>query len=101
MRSMTLATALAAGLVLTAGAAAALAQDAIRDKSITVVLAVEPDSLDPCDTQTAQNANVVRGQRLRVAHACESGRRNASNRCSPSPGRMSANWSGIQAEGRA
>ncbi|WP_245293062.1 ABC transporter substrate-binding protein [Rhizobium acidisoli] len=31
------------------------------DKAITVVLAVELDSLDPCDTQPAQNANVVRG----------------------------------------
>lgn len=31
------------------------------DRGITVVLPVEPDSLDSCDTQTAQNANVTRG----------------------------------------
>lgn len=31
------------------------------DKPITVVLAVELDSLDPCDTQPAQNGNIARG----------------------------------------
>ncbi|CAN7711683.1 ABC transporter substrate-binding protein [Neorhizobium tomejilense] len=31
------------------------------NKAITVVLAVELDSLDPCDTQPAQNANITRG----------------------------------------
>lgn len=37
------------------------ASAATSNKAITVVLAVELDSLDPCDTQPAQNANVVRG----------------------------------------
>jgi peptide/nickel transport system substrate-binding protein len=50
---------LAAGAVSLTAATAALAQG--QDKPFTVVLAVEPDSVDPCDTQTAQNANVVRG----------------------------------------
>ncbi len=54
MRAAGAAVALAA---LSAGAAFAQA----TDKAITVVLAVEPDSLDSCDTQTAQNANVSRG----------------------------------------
>jgi peptide/nickel transport system substrate-binding protein len=31
------------------------------NKSLTIALAIELDSLDPCDTQQAQNANVVRG----------------------------------------
>jgi len=49
---------LSASLMLSA-APAVHAQN--NDRAITVVLAVEPDSLDPCDTQTAQNANIVRG----------------------------------------
>ncbi len=31
------------------------------DPAITVAVAVEPDSLDSCDTQPAQNANIARG----------------------------------------
>ena len=45
-------------LALSAGTAA-MAQG--TDGNITIVLPVEPPSLDPCDTQTADNANVVRG----------------------------------------
>jgi peptide/nickel transport system substrate-binding protein len=59
LRSLTLGAALAAALLVPISASAVLAQ--ATDKAITVVLAVEPDSLDPCDTQTASNANVVRG----------------------------------------
>ena len=61
MKSISQALALGAGLALLLGTTAALAQDKTKDRAITVVLAVEPDSLDPCDTQTAPNANVVRG----------------------------------------
>lgn len=32
-----------------------------RAGAITIVLPVEPESIDPCDTQAAPNANVVRG----------------------------------------
>ncbi|PVE21215.1 ABC transporter substrate-binding protein [Microvirga sp. KLBC 81] len=59
LKSVASAAFLAAGAVSLTTATTALAQG--RDKPFTVVLAVEPDSLDPCDTQTAQNANVVRG----------------------------------------
>lgn len=48
-----------AALVSTAIAAPVLAQP--TDRGITVVLAVELDSLDACDTQPAQNANIARG----------------------------------------
>jgi len=58
MRPLALAAGAAAALTLLASAAT-FAQP--TDRAITVVLPVEPDSLDPCDTQTAQNANVVRG----------------------------------------
>lgn len=50
---------LSAVLLLGAVPFAALAQS--TDKAITVALSIEPDSLDSCDTQTAQNANVVLG----------------------------------------
>lgn len=53
---------LAAGVF--AGASVALASVAtaqVVDPAVTVVLAVELDSLDSCDTQPAQNANIVRG----------------------------------------
>ena len=53
------AAALVAALMLGGAPLTALAQS--TDKAITVVLAVEPDSIDSCDTQTAQNANVVLG----------------------------------------
>jgi peptide/nickel transport system substrate-binding protein len=49
----------AVALTFLGGTGAALAQP--TNRAITVVLPVPPDSLDPCDTQTAQNANVVRG----------------------------------------
>lgn len=49
----------AAGALLMLNSALASAETS--DKPITVVLAIELDSLDPCDTQPAQNANVVRG----------------------------------------
>ncbi|MEB5967389.1 ABC transporter substrate-binding protein [Comamonas testosteroni] len=46
------------------GAAAILAGSPVMaqkaEKPLTVVLAQELDSLDPCDTQQAQNANIVR-----------------------------------------
>src|SRR3954454_19424405 len=58
LKSATAALLGAAAVSLTA-ATAALAQG--PDTPFTVVLAVEPDSVDPCDTQTAQNANVARG----------------------------------------
>ena len=48
---------LAGGVLATTGVRAA----DIRDRAITIALPVEPDSIDPCDTQTANNANVVRG----------------------------------------
>jgi peptide/nickel transport system substrate-binding protein len=60
LKSMALAAAMAAGLVASGCATGAFAANAPTDKGITVALAVEPDSLDPCDTQTAQNANVSR-----------------------------------------
>lgn len=52
----------AAGVL--AGAVAAMATAALAeptDRGITVALAVELDSLDACDTQPAQNANIGRG----------------------------------------
>ena len=51
---------LAVALSFLGGTAAALAQadQSTRSRSCC---RCEPDSLDPCDTQTAQNANVVRG----------------------------------------
>ncbi len=64
IKSIPQALALGAGLALLLGTTAALAQDKTKDRSITVVLAVEPDSLDPCDTQTAPNSNIVRGNVL-------------------------------------
>ena len=48
-----------APLALTATVSWAVAQP--TDRGITVALAVELDSLDACDTQPAQNANIVRG----------------------------------------
>jgi peptide/nickel transport system substrate-binding protein len=48
-----------AALVTTAIGSAAMAQP--TDRGITVALAVELDSLDACDTQPAQNANIARG----------------------------------------
>lgn len=42
-----------------AGLSSAFAQPG--DPSITVALVAEPDSLDSCDTQPAQNANIARG----------------------------------------
>ena len=59
LKSAALLATIAGGIAFAACATAAFAAE-IRDKSITLVLAVEPDSLDPCDTQTAQNANVSR-----------------------------------------
>ncbi|CAN5345775.1 ABC transporter substrate-binding protein [soil metagenome] len=58
IKSAALLATVAGGLALVGWTGASLAQTA--DRSITVVLAVEADSLDPCDTQTAQNANVSR-----------------------------------------
>src|SRR3569623_736332 len=60
LKSMALAAAMAAGLVAARCATSAFAANAPTDKGITVALAVEPDSRDPSDTQTAQNANVSR-----------------------------------------
>jgi len=52
-----LAAAVSAGMLTwAAGAPLAVAQP--TDRAITVVLPTEPDSLDPCDTQTATNGNV-------------------------------------------
>ena len=51
----------AAALTAAAILATVPAQAQKTDKAITVVLAVELDSLDPCDTQQAQNANIMRG----------------------------------------
>ena len=45
--------------VLSLGVVSTMA--APTDRAITVVLAVELDSLDACDTQPAQNANIARG----------------------------------------
>jgi peptide/nickel transport system substrate-binding protein len=59
-KRLTAAVTAAAGLAIFAYAASP-AEAQIRDRSITVVLPVEPNSLDPCDTQTAPNANIVRG----------------------------------------
>lgn len=53
-------TVAAIGAAITLTAVPAQAQPK-SNKGITVVLAVELDSLDPCDTQQAQNANVLRG----------------------------------------
>jgi peptide/nickel transport system substrate-binding protein len=61
MKSIALAASVATGLLFAGCATGTFAAGEIRDKAITVVLAVEPNSLDPCDTQTAQNANIVRG----------------------------------------
>lgn len=47
--------------VLATTAMASLAHAQPTDRGITVVLAVELDSLDACDTQPAQNANIARG----------------------------------------
>lgn len=52
------------GAGVLAGAVAAMATAALAeptDRGITVALAVELDSLDACDTQPAQNANIARG----------------------------------------
>ena len=57
MKALTLG-AMAAGLMLAGFTTPGYAQK--TDRAITVVLPVEPDSVDSCDTQTAQNANVVR-----------------------------------------
>lgn len=51
-------------LVLAALLGTAISQAAVAaptDRGITVALAVELDSLDACDTQPAQNANIARG----------------------------------------
>lgn len=53
-------------LATTAGLAFVLAGTSLvsantTDPAITVALATEPDSLDSCDTQPAQNANIARG----------------------------------------
>ncbi|HTN60701.1 MAG TPA: ABC transporter substrate-binding protein [Devosia sp.] len=58
-RTRGLVAVMAAGLMISTHTTTVFAQP--TDRAITVVLAVEPDSIDPCDTQTAQNANVVRG----------------------------------------
>ena len=53
---------LVAGAVASVGLAGASAVNAEPvDPAITVALAVEPNSLDACDTQPADNANVSRG----------------------------------------
>lgn len=58
MKTSSLLTACAACLLsLPVNAQAALK----ANPSLTIVLATEPDSLDSCDTQPAQNANIVRG----------------------------------------
>ena len=49
----------AIAMIVFGGAEGAFAQRV--DPSITVALAVEPDSLDSCDTQPAQSANIMRG----------------------------------------
>ena len=59
MHSGRLVLAVGAGLMSWAGAAP-LALAAPTDRAITVVLPTEPDSLDTCDTQTAENANVTK-----------------------------------------
>jgi hypothetical protein len=50
-----------AALMSTALAQTAMAEP--TDRGITVALAVELDSLDACDTQPAQNANIAPGRR--------------------------------------
>ncbi|HEY4201976.1 MAG TPA: ABC transporter substrate-binding protein [Devosiaceae bacterium] len=59
MKLFARAATLAAALLISVSATSVFAQD--NSRGITVVLANEPDSVDPCDTQTAQNANVSLG----------------------------------------